>query len=114
MLADAQTDFVRGISGEHLNIGHACLAERFLLHGVADRCGALIVASTLEFDRNDRPPGLIDDENVYSTILYEEESLKGKAVVMENIYSEDSKINLEHLFSAVTEKSWEVKEIFNQ
>ena len=56
----------------------------------------------------------IDDENVYSTILYEEESLKGKAVVMENIYSEDSKINLEHLFSAVTEKSWEVKEIFNQ
>src|SRR6478672_887521 len=41
LLADAQTDFVRGISGEHLNIGHACLAERFLLHGVADRCGSL-------------------------------------------------------------------------
>ena len=53
-------------------------------------------------------------EETYSTILYEEESIKGKMAVMENIYHEDSKINLEHLFNAVTENSEEVKEIFNR
>jgi len=57
---------------------------------------------------------MVDDEPFYSPILYEEESLKGRTVVMENIYNEDSKINLEHLFNAVTENSEEVKEIFNR
>jgi ABC-2 type transport system ATP-binding protein len=57
---------------------------------------------------------IIDNQTSSSTILYEEESLKGKAVVMENINYEDSKINLEHLFNAVTERSEEIKEIFNR
>jgi ABC-type multidrug transport system ATPase subunit len=48
------------------------------------------------------------------TILYEEESLKGKAVVIENTNHENSKINLEHLFNAVTENSLAVKAIFKK
>ena len=46
-----------------------------------------------------------DDALPNTTILYEEESLKGKAVVIENTTHEDSKINLEHLFNAVTENT---------
>lgn len=53
-----------------------------------------------------------DDALPNTTILYEEESLKGKAVVIENTTHEDSKINLEHLFNAVTENSEAVKAIF--
>jgi hypothetical protein len=66
LLANAQADFVSSITGKHLNIGNACLAERLLLHGVADHRGALIMASTLEFDCDDRPAALIDDEDIDS------------------------------------------------
>ena len=45
-------------------------------------------------------------------ILYTEDSLKGQTIVMENINSEDSKINLEHLFNAVTENPELAKSIF--
>jgi ABC-2 type transport system ATP-binding protein len=56
----------------------------------------------------------LDNEMPGTTILYEEETLKGKAVVIENINNEDSKINLEHLFNAVTENSAAVKAILNK
>jgi len=46
-------------------------------------------------------------------ILYAEDSLKGKAIVVENTTNEDSKINLEHLFNAITENPAEAKAIFN-
>jgi ABC-2 type transport system ATP-binding protein len=46
-------------------------------------------------------------------ILYSEDSLKGISVVMENIEREDSKVNLEHLFNAVTENPARIKSIFN-
>lgn len=55
-----------------------------------------------------------DAELPATGILYEEESLKGKAVVMENTNHEDSKINLEHLFNAVTENSEAIKAIFKK
>jgi ABC-2 type transport system ATP-binding protein len=55
-----------------------------------------------------------DNELPDIPILYEEESLKGKVVVIENITHEDSKINLEHLFNAVTENSKAVKAIFKK
>jgi hypothetical protein len=61
LLANSQTDFVGDVTGEHLNISDACLAERFLLDCVADRSGAPIVACTLEFNCNDWPAGLIND-----------------------------------------------------
>ena len=57
---------------------------------------------------------ILDNEMPGTTILYEEDTLKGKAVVIENINNEDSKINLEHLFNAVTENSAAVKAILNK
>jgi ABC-2 type transport system ATP-binding protein len=47
-------------------------------------------------------------------VLYAEQSLKGVAVVKENTAAEDSKVNLEHLFNAVTEKPVMARAIFNQ
>jgi ABC-2 type transport system ATP-binding protein len=47
-------------------------------------------------------------------VLYAEQSLKGFAVVKENTAAEDSKVNLEHLFNAVTEKPVIARAIFNQ
>ncbi len=46
-------------------------------------------------------------------ILYSEDTLKGKAIVIENTEHEDSKINLEYLFNAVTENPVIAKSIFN-
>ena len=46
-------------------------------------------------------------------ILYAEESLKGFSIVAENTGQEDSKVNLEHLFNAITENPGLAKEIFN-
>lgn len=46
-------------------------------------------------------------------VLYAEDSLKGHAVVLENTDQEDSKINLEHLFNAITENPIMAKSIFH-
>jgi ABC-2 type transport system ATP-binding protein len=46
-------------------------------------------------------------------VLYAEDSLKGHAVVMENTEHQDSKVNLEHLFNAITENSVMAKSIFH-
>ncbi|MBN9385785.1 MAG: ABC transporter ATP-binding protein [Chitinophagaceae bacterium] len=48
------------------------------------------------------------DEN----ILYAEQHLKGFSIVGVNKDREDSKVNLEHLFNAITENPIKVKEIF--
>ena len=45
-------------------------------------------------------------------ILYSEESLKGFSIVAKNEHAEDSKVNLEHLFNAITEKPTNAKTIF--
>lgn len=47
-------------------------------------------------------------------VLYSEESLKGFSIVTANTTGEDSKVNLEHLFNAVTENSAMAKRIFKQ
>jgi len=54
----------------------------------------------------------VSDLPATGKILYAEDSLKGKSIVIENIENEDSKINLEHLFNAVTENPAMVKSIF--
>jgi ABC-2 type transport system ATP-binding protein len=46
-------------------------------------------------------------------ILYSEETLKGISIVQENIEGEESKVNLEQLFNAVTEKPEMIKTIFS-
>jgi len=45
-------------------------------------------------------------------IIYEEKTLKGVAVVMENVSGEDSKLNLEQLFNGVTNNPEITKQIF--
>jgi len=50
---------------------------------------------------------------VGAKILYEERALKGTAVVMENIYAEESKLNLEQLFTGVTENPAIAKQLFS-
>ena len=45
--------------------------------------------------------------------LYAETGMKGTAVVVENRTAENSKVNLEHLFSAVTDNPVRIKQIFN-
>jgi ABC-2 type transport system ATP-binding protein len=48
----------------------------------------------------------------HEKVFYSEESLKGYTIVTENTENEDSKVNLEHLFNAVTENPEVIKEIF--
>lgn len=48
------------------------------------------------------------------SVLYEEDSLKGKSIVIENKAQEHSKVNLEHLFNAVSENPSVMKSIFNK
>jgi ABC-2 type transport system ATP-binding protein len=45
-------------------------------------------------------------------VLYAEDALNGKTVVIQNTDNEDSKVNLEHLFNASVAKPREIKEIF--
>ncbi len=47
-----------------------------------------------------------------TAVLYAEPSLKGYAIVVENKEGEDSKVNLEYLFNAVTENPLLTKTIF--
>ncbi len=46
-------------------------------------------------------------------VLYEEDSLKGKSIVTKNTKHENTKVNLEHLFNAVSENPSIAKKIFN-
>lgn len=56
----------------------------------------------------------VDDWSDDADILYGEDSLKGKSIVFENLLQEDSKVDLEHLFNAITENPEKAKAIFNQ
>lgn len=55
----------------------------------------------------------VDEVPVGRPVLYEEDALKGKAIVVENSGKEQTKINLEHLFNAITENPSLAKSIFN-
>ncbi|MEJ7676579.1 MAG: ABC transporter ATP-binding protein [Segetibacter sp.] len=48
-----------------------------------------------------------------SKVLYAEETFKGISIVQQNTEGEDSKVNLEHLFNAVTENPAIIKAIFS-
>jgi ABC-2 type transport system ATP-binding protein len=54
----------------------------------------------------------VDDIPANTHVLYEEDALKGKSIVVENTLQEDTKINLEHLFNAITENPAMAKAIF--
>jgi len=54
----------------------------------------------------------VSEINYENKVLYAEESLKGFSVVEQNTENEESKVNLEHLFNAVTLSPLLAKEIF--
>jgi ABC-2 type transport system ATP-binding protein len=54
----------------------------------------------------------VDAVSGNDNFLYSEESLKGISVVTENNTAEESPVNLEHLFNAVTEHPGVIKKIF--
>jgi ABC-2 type transport system ATP-binding protein len=56
---------------------------------------------------------IVDNITNIDETLYAEAAMNGTAVVIENLSAEDSKVNLEHLFNAVTENAVRIKEIFN-
>ncbi|MEO6719629.1 MAG: ABC transporter ATP-binding protein [Ferruginibacter sp.] len=56
---------------------------------------------------------IVDEVLDVTETLYAEIGMKGTAVVTENRTAEDSKVNLEHLFSAVTDNPVRIKQIFN-
>lgn len=64
------------------------------------------IESRLSFKIMDEVPGEND-------VLYADTTLKGYAVVMQNRTGEESKVNLEYLFNAVTENPVKTKLIFN-
>lgn len=47
-------------------------------------------------------------------VLYQEDSLKGITIVIENTANENSKVNLEHLFNSITENPERAKLIFKR
>jgi ABC-2 type transport system ATP-binding protein len=56
---------------------------------------------------------IVDEVLNTDETLYAETALHGTAVVIPNRTAEDSKVNLEHLFNAVTENPVRIKQIFN-
>lgn len=55
----------------------------------------------------------VNEVDSTSHVIYAEESLKGISIVQENISGQNSKVNLEQLFNAVTEKPEMIKSIFS-
>jgi ABC-2 type transport system ATP-binding protein len=55
----------------------------------------------------------VDEIAETDKVLYAEESLKGISIVTENKKAAETKVNLEHLFNAVTESPLMIKQIFN-
>ena len=56
---------------------------------------------------------IVDEVLNTDETLYAETAMTGTAVVILNRTAEDSKVNLEHLFNAVTENPVRIKQIFN-
>lgn len=55
----------------------------------------------------------VDESADTSKALYAEETFKGVSIVQKNAAGEDTKVNLEHLFNAVTENPEMIKAIFS-
>lgn len=79
---------------------------------IVDNGELLLQASIAEIEKklNFKVVDQMPDGN---DVLYADASLKGYAVVMQNKTGEESKVNLEYLFNAVTENPVKAKLIFN-
>lgn len=79
---------------------------------IVDNGELLLQASLAEIEQklSFKTVDVIPDE---SELLYAETSLKGSTIVVENKASEESKVNLEFLFNAITGNPKKSKSIFN-
>ena len=75
--------------------------------------GELLLQASIAEISNKLSFKITDDLPDDSDVLYAESSLKGYSVVMQNKSGEESKVNLEYLFNAVTENPIKAKSIFN-
>jgi len=73
-----------------------------VLNAPVEIIGQKLSFKTVEEDYNEQP------------VFYEEELLKGRAVIIENTDDIESQINLEQLFNAATENPVMVKAVFNK
>src|SRR5689334_10590623 len=79
---------------------------------IVDNGELLLQASIAEIEKR-LSFKVVDEMPDENNVLYADSSLSGYAVVMENKTSEESKVNLEYLFNAVTENPVKAKSIFN-
>jgi ABC-2 type transport system ATP-binding protein len=75
--------------------------------------GELLLQASIEEIGNKLTFKIVDDLPNENEVLYAESSLKGYSVVVENKTAEESKVNLEYLFNAVTKNPAKAKSIFN-
>lgn len=75
--------------------------------------GELLLQASIAEISNKLSFKITDDLPDDNEVLYAESSLKGYSVVMQNRTGEESKVNLEYLFNAVTENPVKAKSIFN-
>lgn len=75
--------------------------------------GSLLLNASLENISDKLCFKTVNEIKDHGKVLYSEETLKGISIVQENIAGENSKVNLEQLFNAVTEKPEMIKTIFS-
>ena len=75
--------------------------------------GELLLQASISEITNKLSFKVVDEMPDGNKVLYSESSLKGYSIVVENITGEQSKVNLEYLFNAVTGNPEKSKLIFN-
>lgn len=75
--------------------------------------GELLLRASVEDIANRLSFKTVSEAADNSKVLYAEETFKGVSIVQENVEGEDTKVNLEHLFNAVTENPKIIKAIFS-
>jgi ABC-2 type transport system ATP-binding protein len=79
---------------------------------IVDNGELLLQASIAEIEKR-LSFKVVDEMPDENDVLYTDSSLKGYVVVMQNRTGEESKVNLEYLFNAITENPVKAKSIFN-
>ena len=75
--------------------------------------GELLLQASIEEISKKLSFKIVDEVPSENEVLYTESSLKGHSIVVENKTAEESKVNLEFLFNAVTGNPARAKSIFN-
>jgi len=76
--------------------------------------GELLLQASLAEIENKLSFKVVDEMPGENEVLYAESTLKGYSVVMENKTAEETKVNLEYLFNAVTGNPAKTRSIFNK